>query len=61
MHNHISTAAKSFPLSVFDLYFLTPGISFLSADDKTVCVFLHVPSASEGQEQQHKSGNIIIY
>jgi hypothetical protein len=50
MQNHISTAAKSFPLSEFDPCFLTSSISFLSADDKTVSVFLHVPSASEGQE-----------
>jgi len=41
--------------------FLTTYISFLSTDYKPVSVFLHVPSPSEGQEQQHKSGNIIIY
>jgi len=45
----------------FDICFLTSAISFLFADDKSVSVFLHVPSPSEGQEQQHKSGNIIIY
>jgi hypothetical protein len=44
-----------------DICFLTTGTSFFSTDDKTVSVFLHVPSPGYGQAQQHKSGNIIIY
>ena len=54
-------SCKCFPLSGFKLCFLTKRISLLSADDKTISVFLHGTSPSERQEQQHKSGNIIIY
>jgi len=54
-------SCKCFPFSGFDLCFLTPGISFLSSDNKGGNVFLHVPSPSEGQESQQKTGNIIIY
>jgi hypothetical protein len=39
-----------FPIADFDLCLLIFGIPFLSADDKSVSVFLHVPAASEGQE-----------
>jgi len=45
----------------FGIWFLTLGTSFLSADYNAISVILHVPSPSEGQEQQHKSGNIIIF
>jgi hypothetical protein len=45
-----STAEKPFPVSGFDLCFLTRGTSFLSTDDQSVSAFLHVPSASEVHE-----------
>jgi len=46
-HIHFSTAAK---FVRYKNCSLTPGISFLFADDKPVSVFLHVSSTSEGEE-----------
>jgi hypothetical protein len=45
-----STATNVFHCQISAFVFLTPVISFLSTDGKSVSVFLYVPSPSEGQE-----------
>jgi hypothetical protein len=41
-----------------DVFVITPRISFLSVDDESNAVFLHVSSADEGQKHRQQTAGI---